>query len=769
MATAERSTTLPDLAARIAASTAIDRSWLVEAGAGSGKTSIMAGRVAVLLSHGVEPKHVAAITFTEFAASELQIRVDRFVRELANGNVPGELGYAFSGGVSPKERENLTRALNTLDQLTCSTIHGFAQALIKPYPVEASIDPGADIIDPAEADLAFAERLDAWLKKELSGEGQDGIVAQLILGNEADGLKLVREVAAFRRANRDACPADNRWDVALVATFTRAVEAFRQQLTRIRFRETTTDGCLEAFASLDATIAALSLAVDSASPAALLGVLQLARPAACFTQNGSRKLQAKGSWGGAARAAGASKSDGEQAFDVAARCYEDCHRAFNALVAAAAGEVLACLSSSMDELMAQWRNYKRAAALLDFDDLLYTARDLLAQHEPVRQALAKRYRHVLVDEFQDTDPLQTEILWRLCGEAPADGVAAPLARPLRPGALFLVGDPKQAIYRFRGADVNAYVAAREAVGAEALLEITANFRSVKPILDFVNARFAQPLSPAQGQPGFTALAATRVDTKKYGRGRRTRRSDGCREAVRRYAARRRSDARRLALPSTDRRAPPCRDPETQRLRSCEAGDIALLAPVGTDLWRFEEALEAQGIAVSTQAGKGFFWRQEIQDLIALTRSLADARDTLALGALLRGPLIGLSETELLDIADALPADPARPDRLPQLKLWSDVQQHPPPTRPWRTASRYRNSVDALVRRRLSSCSPTRSRHSMCAPSFGNASGLAQSASLANVDLFLEMARAYDVRGLRAFARDMRAQLGGSGTSSRRTA
>src|SRR5438874_7936028 len=94
VATAERSTTLPDLAARIAASTAIDRSWLVEAGAGSGKTSIMAGRVAVLLSQGVEPKHIAAITFTEFAASELQIRVDRFVRELANGNVPGELAYA---------------------------------------------------------------------------------------------------------------------------------------------------------------------------------------------------------------------------------------------------------------------------------------------------------------------------------------------------------------------------------------------------------------------------------------------------------------------------------------------------------------------------------------------------------------------------------------------------------------------------------------------------------------------------------------------------
>jgi exodeoxyribonuclease-5 len=104
------------------------------------------------------------------------------------------------------------------------------------------------------------------------------------------------------------------------------------------------------------------------------------------------------------------------------------------------------------------------------------------------------------------------------------------------------------------------------------------------------------------------------------------------------------------------------------------GDIGLLAPVGTDLWRFEEALEDEGIGVSTQAGKGFFRRQEVQDLIALARTLADGRDTLAFGALLRGPLIGLTETELLDVADALPLDPDYPDKLPQLNLWTDPDE-----------------------------------------------------------------------------------------------
>ena len=96
------------------------------------------------------------------------------------------------------------------------------------------------------------------------------------------------------------------------------------------------------------------------------------------------------------------------------------------------------------------------------------------------------------------------------------------------------------------------------------------------------------------------------------------------------------------------------------MRPCRYGDIALLAPVGTELWRFEEALEECGIPVSTQAGKGFFRRQEIQDLIAVTRALADSRDTLALGALFRGPLVGLTEAELLDIADGFPSSGSPP-------------------------------------------------------------------------------------------------------------
>ena len=145
----------------------------------------------------------------------------------------------------------------------------------------------------------------------------------------------------------------------------------------------------------------------------------------------------------------------------------------------------------------------------------HDTRNLLTRSEEVRVALAARYRHVLVDEFQDTDLLQAEIFWRLCGDPPASDASMPwTAWPLRDGALFMVGDPKQAIYRFRGADVQTYLRARAALETAHpvnVLRIGRNFRSVAPILDWVNLRFEAPLS-ADGQPGFAPLFTDQVSS-----------------------------------------------------------------------------------------------------------------------------------------------------------------------------------------------------------------------------------------------------------------
>ena len=110
-------------------------------------------------------------------------------------------------GISAEQQAQVQRACNAIDQLTCTTIHGFAQKLIKPYPAEADMDPGAEIIDPAEADLAFEERYEAWLKAHLGGDDDDGVVAELVLADEQGALKLLGELAQFLRRNRDAKPA----------------------------------------------------------------------------------------------------------------------------------------------------------------------------------------------------------------------------------------------------------------------------------------------------------------------------------------------------------------------------------------------------------------------------------------------------------------------------------------------------------------------------------------------------------------------------------
>ena len=271
---------------------------------------------------------------------------------------------------------------------------------------------------------------------------------------------------------------------------------------------------------------------------------------------------------------------------------------------------------------------------------------------------------------------------------------------IRPGALFLVGDPKQAIYRFRGADVSAYVQARDAFRAQApdsFLSISTNFRSCASILTFVNERFEAVLS-ADGQPGFTALEPFHDDP-----------GDGpCVAALDiavadengKASAEQQRDAEADAVADLCARligSQPVIDRRNGASRPCQPGDIALLAPTGADLWRYEEALERRGIPVATQAGKGLFRRQEIQDLIALTRVLADRRDTLALGALLRGPLVGLTEEELLGHRLDAPAfgERARPDSPPRSR---------------RRSHRYRSSARARDHREAASALPTRQQH-----------------------------------------------------------
>ena len=759
---------LPDAQARLTALTDHERTLLVEAGAGSGKTSLLAGRVALLIAAGVHPKEIVAITFTEAAASELLDRIESFVQRLLDDQVPVELGEALPQGLTAPQREKLMSGAHALDEITCTTIHGFCQQLVKPYPLEAGIDPGAAIIDPAAAELAYQDLMEAWLSARFGRDrgaeglgrippiagagGEEDFFAELLLKAPDPTLELIDKTARFLKLHRTAQALTTVGDPMAFTGLPDAVAEFADWYEGCGVVEPTTGEIVEDLARV--AVLARAAAVEPLSGRRIAELLFHKSPSACKKGEAEfKQWRGKTRWTKAAKAVGRTAADGERLSAAGEAHYQACGTAYQDFCAGLGALAFQRFVAEFDALKALYRDYKRQAALLDFDDLLYYTRDLLKAHEPVREALGRRYPRILVDEFQDTDPLQAEILWRLAGEG--DPATPWEGREIRPGALFLVGDPKQAIYRFRDADVETYLLAKRTLAARdpaTILEISSNFRSQGPILNFVNNHFAAMLDESEGQPGFTALAGVRAggdepsvatfeialdDQHRDARGKLAV------DLVRREEATVVADLVRGLIG-----AYPVWDKDQEAFRPARTGDIALLAPTGTSLWIYERALETRGIPIASQAGKGFFRRQEVQDLIAVARAIADRRDTLALGALIRGPLVGLSEEEIADEILALQeaTQKARP-----LHLWTDPNLVGHPVlretlavlqnlaRKARRSTPYQLLAEAVEELQVRPL--LKARHPRGAER-----------ALANVELVLEMARAYAARGIADFAR-----------------
>jgi exodeoxyribonuclease-5 len=636
------------------------------------------------------------------------------------------------------------------------TIHGFCRTLLTPYPVEANIDPGAVVLDRVEADLLFEETLGSWLRDRLNGPVQaDDVFLALFLADATEVRRLVEACAKHQRSSRGSAPEPCK---SLAGEFDRlrlAVEAFRAFLSA-SCHECCPEKVAEIVAGLEEQVAAGPPA--GAEDAIMLPWgLSLRVPKACATAkdefNAIRNATPQIIWKEAAGAK-VSKATWQCLQTEVARLYTAANEAHTALRAAAAGRALRLLAAEAETVVARYDEAKRRAAAIDFDDLVEKTRVLLGSRPEVRAALSARYPTVLVDEFQDTDPKQMEILWRLCGDPPGGNNTVPWVDwTIRPGALFLVGDPKQSIYRFRGGDLPTYQRAAELLeGADAgaKVRIHRNFRSRRSILDWVNQRFRPVFTGLEGQAAATDLTTDVEDSL-----------DTLAVAHLRIRDEDRSGDRQMRDIEADLVAQVCKKlignfevrDRLGGLRLCEASDIALLTPNSTDLWRYERALEEAGLSVAAQAGKGFFRRQEVQDLIALTRVLADPRDRLALGSLLRGPLVGIPDRVLLDAVEAQPIEPSHE---PRLHVNMDLDRIPDPMmkdvmmRLVALRKGARNSTPHILLGKA--IEELRVR-----PILRQRGGRVAERALANVDLFMEMTRPYDLRGLKAFSDAMRSQ------------
>jgi ATP-dependent exoDNAse (exonuclease V) beta subunit len=410
-----------DAAARATALTAIDRTLLVEAGAGSGKTSVLAGRVVVLLASGKHPSAIAAISFTEFTAAELRERIVGFIEEILAGRMPRALLEAFpTGRPTAEQQANLEKACEDLDCLVCLTIHGFCRTLLAPYPVETDIDPGAAPLDRDAADLLFEDVCTNWLRKRLSGVARlDNVFEALYLAEPKRTAETLRELAKAlclrRGAEVEACSAGAAADLATLTVKAATFRAFVTAQGSGKCPEVIT----KAVEGLEKQILEAPTAIEAEM---LLWLLRLKAPDGCATKSGgfsaASRVSVKKGWEAILGGGKAMKATIDMLHEQAMVLYEDCKAAHTEMRAAAAGRILEILAAEAREVLADYDQAKRNSAALDFDDLLTKVKDLLAANPAVRSELAARFEAVLVDEFQDTDPVQLEILWRLCGDPP---------------------------------------------------------------------------------------------------------------------------------------------------------------------------------------------------------------------------------------------------------------------------------------------------------------------------------------------------------------
>jgi ATP-dependent exoDNAse (exonuclease V) beta subunit len=610
----------------------LDRTLFVEAGAGTGKTTQLVGRIEhLVLDAGVPLADIAAITFTEAAAAELQDRIRvRFERTMAETT-------------DECVRQHCRAAVADADRAAISTLHGFARRILAEHPVAAGLPPRVEILDEVESQLAQEARWERFVDALYADPEHE----ELLIRAAFLDIALERRYPAHATMKDVAVVLAQSWD-RLESVAQRPLCAL-PPLDLEPFRS--------AVGELEASLAHCTDSVDKLYGHLVTTVLPEMRHVADL-EDPRRALQAlatqhrdgwkRGSSGGRKAAW---RCDPKQITDRLAAV----NVAAQEVVRTSAAQVLDRLLTLVSREVLTAAEERRREGRLQFHDLLVLARRLLRTSPEARRALHQRYRRLLLDEFQDTDPIQIELAVLLASAVEGD-LPAWDELPVEEGRLFFVGDPKQSIYRFRRADIALFLAARDrfAPGGTSQRLVT-NFRTVPPVLDWVNALFTQlmPEEEAGAQPKYEPLVAHRpahpeLDQRPVLLGAPT--ADG---PKRRAGDLRHAEASDVARAIDDIRAHPDRwpvgegDGPDRRWRSARLADITILVPTRTSLPHLREALAARTIPYRLDTGTLVYSTQEVRDALAALRAIDDPGDSLSLVAALRSPLLACDDADLL--------------------------------------------------------------------------------------------------------------------------
>ncbi len=623
---------LADASARERIANDLETNLLVEAGAGSGKTTALVSRMAALVSSGTaDVAEIAAVTFTRKAAGELrerfQMRIEERIRE--------ERADPQDDGLV---EERLRRALEDIDRSFVGTIHSFCARLLRERPLEVGLDPGFEEL-PVEERVGLRHRFWAsYLERltcdsdpileELSMAGLrpahlDGLFAQLVENPDVEFPTDGREAPEPSELGpiREELEAivDHGWELMPEREPSRGWDSLQKKIRTLHFTRDVTGW------------------KDPAELFEALSALCKRGPRGhSITQNRWKEGALAKALCGRADDFGVGDTPASRLLD---RWYAHRYTLVIRLARHAAEEFAA---------------HRLRIGRLDFQDLLVLAARLLRANPAVRRYLGQRYRYLLVDEFQDTDPLQAEIVLLLSSEPEpdlsddeaedpgrdADAVEEPDWRRVvpRPGALFVVGDPKQSIYRFRRADIQLYGLVKDRFSEfGAVVRLTTNFRSRPPIGDLVNEHFLGP--------DFFPEEATAEQAAFEPLNTRPTTMPAVTEGVFVYdIAPGASNRAAVATDDASRIATWVRERIDSGER--EAGDFLILTRRRGPLAAYARALEARAIPVQV-TGAGVGVEEEIRELEVLLECMIDPANPVKVVSTLVGLFFGIDYERLV--------------------------------------------------------------------------------------------------------------------------
>ncbi len=631
-----------------------DVSVALSAGAGCGKTFVLTQR---FISH-LKPEdprerpanlgQLIAITFTDAAAREMRARIRNACYE------------QLTQAKSSEEQNHWLRLMREIDAARVSTIHAFCASLLRTNTAAVGLDPLFGVLDQSDADVLQLDVIDDVLREQLAELNEETLDLAAAYGlarlkQQISALIGRRHDESFRRW-LTATPDDMiaRWrdwhkdeafplavrEIAAVAPINRILELLQS---------VTPDTKKPKFAEARADLLEMlpRLQCNEVSAKEMLAIREAAKVSGICSAKDWNSADDYGHYRDACR-------ELRDAID------KHVPKAFDPDAARATAELGLSLLRLTDKVVAMYEERKRAQGMLDFDDLLATAYCFLTdpKNKLIREKISDDLRLLLVDEFQDTDHLQARLVKALCGQG------------FDIGRLFFVGDFKQSIYRFRGAEPRVFRDLRADIQEKGRLPLTLNFRSQPGVLDFVNALFCDALGTDE-EP-YETLRASRPQATEppcvefiwtIDPDKNNKRIAGAALDARRKEARAIARRLRALIDGSGRVSPRRENPslgETRprsisslgETRPIELGDVAILFRTLSDVQVYEEALREYEVDYYLVGGHAFYAQQEIYDVLNLLRAVASTADEVSLAGVLRSPFFALADETLFWLVDS---------------------------------------------------------------------------------------------------------------------